>query len=451
MSILNAIARPHVCLARFFAAAAVLVLLTASPARAIDIKVVKSPGGITAWLIEDATVPLMSMQFLFRGGSVLDPEGKTGLAELVSGVLDEGAGPYSSAQFQRRLEDNSISLRFNATLESFGGSLKALNENRDEAIELLRLALTAPRFDNEPVARVKSQMLAEVKRRAERPRNIAGRAWNKAIFIDHPYGRDTDGTKTSIPAITQDDLRQFVKTRLGRDNLIVGVVGDVSPAQLVPLLDRAFGDLPAKAASYTVLPAKVVGAGKVIVVERNIPQTVVIFGQAGLRRDDPDYYVASVMNYIMGGGGLTSRLADEIREKRGLAYSVYTRLTSYDNAGLIVGQVATQNARVAQSLELIRAEWTRMATMPVSQKELDDAKSYLTGSYFTRLNSTRRIAGLLVGIQFDNLGIDYLKRRNDLINVVTVSDIQRVARRLLKPDALTVVMVGKPKGITARP
>lgn len=451
MSKLNAFARPHVYLARFFAAALVLVLLMASPARAIDIQVVKTPGGITAWLIEDATVPLMSMQFLFRGGSVLDPAGKTGLAELVSGVLDEGAGAYDSAQFQRRLEDNSISLRFNAVLESFGGSLKALTENRNEAIELLRLALTAPRFDSEPVARVKGQMLAQVKRRAERPRNIAGRAWSQATFADHPYGRDTDGTKTTIPAITVDDLRQFVKTRLGRDNLIIGVVGDIAPAQLAPLLDRAFGALPAKAAAYTVPPAKVVGAGKVIVVERNIPQTVVIFGQAGIRRDDPDYYVASVMNYILGGGGLTSRLGDEIREKRGLAYSVYTRLESYNKAGLIIGEVATQNTRVAKSLELIRAEWTRMATTPVSLKELEDAKSYLTGSYFTRLNSTGRIAGLLVGIQFDNLGIDYLKRRNGLINVVTISDIERVARRLLKSEALTVVMVGKPRGITAQP
>jgi zinc protease len=449
MPALNAM--PRIFLVRFFAAALVVALFTASPARAIDIQVVKSPGGISAWLIEDSTVPLMSMRFTFRGGSVLDPKGKTGLAELVSGVLDEGAGPYDSAQFQKRLEDNSISLRFSAALESFGGRLKALNENRNEAIELLRLALTAPRFDSEPVTRVKSQMLAQVERRAERPRHIAGRVWNKATFADHPYGRDTDGTKTSIPAITKDDLQQFAKTRLGRDNLIVGVVGDISPAQLAPLLDRAFGSLPAKAASYTVPSAKVVGVGKVIVVERNIPQTVVVFGQAGLRRDDPDYYVASVMNYIMGGGGLTSRLSDEIREKRGLAYSVYTRLASYNKAGLIVGRVATQNARVAQSLELIRAEWKRMVTTPVSLKDLADAKSNLTGSYFTRLNSTGRIAGLLIGIQFDNLGIDYLKRRNGLINAVTVSDIQRVARRLLKSEALTVVMVGKPKGITARP
>lgn len=431
--------------------ALVLVLALGQAASAIEIKEVKTPKGVTAWLIEDKTVPIVSMEFAFRGGSALDPQGKDGVAELVSGLLDEGAGDLPSARFQRQLEDNSISLGFRASLDSFGGTLRTLSENRDLAFSLLQLALTRPRFDPEPVARMKSQVMAQIAREAERARNVARQRWYKETFGSHPYGRDVDGQIKTIGKIMPDDLRAFVSGRFARNNLIVGVVGDITEAELVPLLDRTFGALPEKAASFRVPDVMVKNADKVIVVPRKIPQTVVVFGQKGLPIADPDYYAATVMNYIMGGGGLTSRLADEVREKRGLAYSVYTRLVNFDRADVILGWVATQNAKVAESLKLIRAEWARMANTPVSQSELDDAKNYLTGSYFTRLNSTRRIASLLVGLQLDNLGIDYIQRRNKLIAAVTVADVQRVARRLLQPDGLTVVMVGSPEGVTATP
>jgi zinc protease len=439
--------------ARAVAAAALVAaaLFVPAPARAIDIKAVTSPKGVTAWLITDTSVPLISLQFSFRGGSALDPKGKAGLAELTPGLLDEGAGSYTSAQFQKALEDNSITLRFSTGLDSFGGSLRALNENRDQAIDLLRLALTRPRFDPEPLARVKGQMLAQVEREAERARDVADQVWHRTAFGEHPYARDVDGTRRTIPTITADDLKDFVKRRFGRDNLVIGVVGDITEGELATLLDRAFGDLPEKAAPWTIPQARFPGAGKVVVVERKIPQTVVQFGQPGVGVKDPDFYAATVMNYIMGGGGLTTRLADEIREKRGLAYSVYTSLVTYDYGEVLMGWVATRNARVKETLDLVRAEWTRMAKEPVSRQELDDAKAYLTGSYFTRLNSTSRIAGLLVGIQLDELGIDYLSRRNKLIEAVTVADIQRVARRLLKPEELTVVLVGQPEGVTATP
>lgn len=434
--------------------AAVLVaatLFVPAPARAIDIKAVTSPKGVTAWLITDTSVPLLSMQFSFRGGSALDPKGKAGLAEMASGLLDEGAGTYTSAQFQKALEENSITLRFSTGLDSFGGSLRALNENRDQAIDLLRLALTQARFDPEPLARIKGQMLAQVEREAERARDVADQVWHRTAFGVHPYARDVDGTRKTIPTITAEDLKGFVQRRFGRDNLVIGVVGDITEGELATLLDRAFGDLPEKAAPWTIPQARFPGAGKVVVVDRKIPQTVVQFGQAGIGIKDPDFYAATVMNYIMGGGGLTTRLADEIREKRGLAYSVYTALVNYDYGEVLMGWVATRNARVKETLDLVRAEWARMAKEPVSRAELDDAKAYLTGSYFARLNSTGRIAGLLVGLQLDNLGIDYLTRRNKLIEAVTVADIQRVAKRLLKPDELTVVLVGKPEGITATP
>lgn len=438
---------------RLSLAALVLAALVAvaAPARAVDITEVKSARGITAWLIRDASIPLVSMEFAFRGGSALDPRGRGGLAEFASGILDEGAGPYSAEQFQKELESNSIALRFRSSLDDFTGSLRTLNTTREKAFDLLRLSLTEPRFDPEPLARVRGQLLARVEREAERARSVADQVWHKTSFGTHPYARDVDGNRQSIARITADDLRAFVGRRFGRDNLVIGVVGDISPDELSVLLDRAFGGLPANAANWRLPDARVQNAGKVVVVDRQIPQTVVQFGHAGLAMTDPDYYAATVMNYIMGGGGLTTRLADEVREKRGLAYSIHTRLVNYDHAGLLVGWVATRNTRIKETMDIVRAQWKRMVDTPVTQKELDDAKAYLTGSYFTRLNSTQRIAQLLLGLQIDRLGIDYLARRNALINAVTVADIQRVAKRLLRPEALTIVLVGRPEGITSTP
>lgn len=431
-----------------FVAVVFVAALAVPPARAIDITSVTSSKGITAWLIQDKTVPLVSMRFAFRGGSALDPKGKGGLAEMTTGLLDEGAANLDSDAFQKKLSDDSIDLGFSAGLDSAGGSLKTLNRNRTEAFNLLHDALTAPRFDNEPVSRVRRQMLAAVRRDAERPQSIADDKWHKAVFGDHPYARDTDGNRKTIPQITVADMRGWVKHHFARDNLVVGVVGDITPDQLKPLLDRAFGDLPAKATLPKVPDAKLVNKDEVLVVHRDIPQTVVMFGQKGIARDNPDFYAATLMNYVMGGGGLTSRLADEVREKRGLAYSVYTALVDYDHAPLIMGWVATKNARVKESMDLIREQWRKMAEHGITKSELADAKSYIKGAYYTHLTSTSRIADALVGIQLDHLGIDYLDRRKGLIDAVTLVDVARVAKRLLDADKLTVVMVGNPKGVT---
>jgi zinc protease len=441
-------------LSRVFMALAALVVVTAflvRPAAAIDIKEVKTPRGITAWLIEDKSVPLVSLEFAFRGGSALDPKGNGGLAEFVSGMLDEGAGSLDSSAFQKALEQDSISLRFRASLDIFTGSLRTLNTTRDKAFDLLHLALTQPRFDPEPMARVRGQLLAQVEREAERARNVADQVWHRTTFGNHPYARDVDGNRQTVLKISPDDLRAFAGRRFGRDNLVIGAVGDISPDDLAALVDRAFGDLPANAAAWRVPTARLHDQGKIIVVDRKIPQTVVQFGHSGIPMGDPDFFAAMVMNYILGGGGLTTRLAEEVREKRGLAYSIYTRLVNYDHADLVMGWVATRNERVKDTLDIVRAQWRRMMDTPVSPRELDDAKAYLTGIYFTRLNSTQRIAQLLLGIQVDNLGMDYIEKRNAKINAVTVADVQRVARRILKPETMTVVLVGQPQGIAATP
>ncbi len=433
------------------AAATVAATLWAGPGGAVEIERVRSPGGIEAWLVRDHTIPIISMSFAFAGAAALDPRGKEGLADMVSSLLDEGAGELDSQAFQQALEDISASISFDAGRERFRGSLRTLSRVRDAAFGLLRLAVTAPRFDAEPVKRIRAQLIASLMSRQENPRRIAGRTWYRTVFPDHPYGNPIAGTTASIAAIGRADLARFTAERFGRDNLVIGVVGDISAAELGRRLDQVFAGLPARSDPVRVADVRPADAGRLVIVRKPIPQSVVVFGQSGVKRDDRDYYAAYVMNYILGGGGFASRLTEEIREKRGLAYSVYSYLNPLDHAGLIMGGLGTRNDRVAVSLDILRSEWRRIASDGVSDDELAAAKTYINGSFPLRLDSGRRIANLLVAIQVSKLGIDYLDRRVELINAVTRDHVGRVARRLLDSATLTVVVVGDPKGLDSSP
>jgi zinc protease len=430
-------------------AALLWLVAVAVPAWAVDVERVVSPGGIEAWLVRDHSVPITAIEFSFRNaGGANDPDGKAGLADMTSSLIDEGAGDMDSQAFQGKAESLSIHIKFDAGMETFRGSLKTLNRNRDTAVDLLRLALTQPRFDTEAVERIRQQIVVGLRQSSTDPDNVAQRVWRRAVFAEHPYGRPVGGTVDSISAITVADMKEFVATRFARDNLVVGVVGDITAQDLGPMLDRIFGALPAKGKSDSVADAPIKAGGETYVVEMDNPQSVVIFGQGGLRRDDPDYYAAYVMNYILGGGGFASRLYHEVREKRGLAYSVYSYLNPTDNGPLISGGVATRNDQVANSLSVIRDEWRRMYENGPTAEELKNAKTFLNGSYPLRLSSTGSIARTLVSMQYYNLGRDFIEKRKDFINAVTLDDVQRVAKRLLMPEKLTVVVVGKPQGIT---
>ena len=440
----------------FLAAVAIAIISVAvgpwaGPAAAVEIERVRSPDGIEAWLVQDHTIPIISMSFSFAGAAALDPPGKEGLADMVSSLLDEGAGELDSEAFQRALEDISASISFGAGRERFRGSLRTLGRHRDAAFRLLRLAVTGPRFDAKPVERIRAQLIASLMSQQENPRRIAGRTWYRTVFPDHPYGNPVAGTTDSVTAIKRADLKRFIAERFGRDNLLIGVVGDIAPGELGRRLDEVFAGLVARSSPVNVTDVRPAGAGKLVIVRKSIPQSVIVFGQRGIKRDDKDYYAAYVMNYILGGGGFASRLTEEIREKRGLAYSVYSYLNPLDHAGLIMGGLGTCNDRVATSLDILRAEWTRITRDGVSEDELRAAKTYINGSFPLRLDSSRRIANLLVAIQVSKLGIDYLDRRPELIDAVSRDQIRRVARRLLEPDRLTVVVVGDPKGLESTP
>ena len=438
-----------------FRIAAAALVLSAASAGAVTVREVKSPGGLTAYLSEDHTVPIIAISFLFHGGSALDPLEKTGLSALATSTIDEGAGPLDSFAFQSELQDRAITLRFDAAADDIRGRLVTTTPNSARALELLRLAMTQPRFDQEPVERIRRELLVNILSRDEDPGSIAQEKLFGAMFGAHPYARNEDGTEKTMTAITVEDLRTWVKSRFGRDRVLIAVSGDITPADLGKAMDQVFGALPATTGlNATVPPAPVNTKGQVLRVTKNLPQTVVYLGQKGLLRSDPDWYTATVVDYIFGGGGFQSRLMNEVREKRGLAYGVSTAMVPFDAGAMIFASVGTRSDQAETSLQIIRDEWKKIRDGGPTEEELKTAKLYLTGAWPLRFTSTQSIADMLLAVQKDKLGVDYLDKRNSLIEGVTLDQARQLAKKLYDPDGLTVVMVGpapKPPAAKAAP
>jgi zinc protease len=432
---------------RLALAALVVTFMQAVAAHAVDIKEITSPGGIKAWIVSDSTIPIIAMNFSFRGGTANDPADKVGRAYFLSGMLDEGAGDLPSEAFQERMSELAVRMSFDAEREYFEGSFQTLSENRDAAFELLRKAVAEPRFDTVPMNKVRGQILVGIKSDSENPSRIASEALLKTMLASHPYANDRKGTVDTVNAMTPDDLRDAWKATFARDRLLVGIVGDISEEEAGKMLDKVFGGLPESAGPVSMPDVQWPERGSITIVERDIPQSVMTFAMPGILRSDPDFIAAYVMNFVLGDGGFGSRLMEEIREKRGLTYGIYTGLVTWDNGGLVIGSVSTQNSRAGETLDVLRAELTKMATDGPTQGELDEAKTYITGSYPLRYDSSGKIAQQLLAIQQENLGIDYVNKRNDLVNAVTLEDAKRVAKRLIQPDALTISIVGRPEGI----
>ena len=423
------------------------VFVLAGNAAAIDVEEVKTRNGITAYLAQDDSNPIIAFSFEFLGGSSLDPDDKLGLSTMAAGLLDEGSGDLDSFAFQSSLQDLAIKLSFNANTDSFSGSLTTIKANVDEAFSLMAQALSAPRFDEEPVERIRRQILVSLARGAENPSRIARDTLFEEIFPDHPYGRPSSGTPETIQAITQADLASYASERFAKDRLFVGVAGDISPRQLRKRLNEVFGHLPdAIATEWRVADTAVTYVGTVV-VDKAVPQSTVYMAQPGLSRDDPDWYTALVADYILGGGSFASRLMDEVREKRGLAYGVSTSLVPYESAPFMLASVGTRNESVAESIAVIRDEWRKFQSAGPTADELEGAKMYITGSWPLRFTSSGSIASTLVAIQRSDLGLDYLDRRNDYINSITLKDVRRVTASLYKPDELSVIVVGQPVGV----
>ncbi len=418
--------------------------LTTSAVRAVDIQTIVSDKGIKALLVEDYTVPLIALSFSFKGGSTQDAKGYEGTAQLLTTMLDEGAGDIPSQKLQEILEDNGMSYSFNSGFDRFSGSIKTLKTSADEAFKLTALMINKPRFDAEPIERMKAAQFNRLKAQETNPQAIASKAWNEAVFQKHPYARPSQGTFETLKTLDGKALEDYRKRVFARDNLVVGVVGAINPDELKAVLDKVFGDLPEKA-QLSPVPEATFESGEDIHIEFATPQTNIRVAMPGIKRDDPDFYTAYLVNYVLGGGSFSSRLYSEVREKRGLAYGVYSYLGTYDSAGIVGAGTATRNERTKQTLDVILAEIARMAKEGPTPEELEKAKKYIIGSYaIANLDTSSKIAGVLVAIQEANLGIDYIDKRADYIRAVTIEDAKRVAAKLLsaKPTVITVGQKG---------
>jgi zinc protease len=434
-------------IARSLVGAALLVV--PASASATTIERVTSPGGIEIWLVQEPTVPLIAMDFAFHGGTSQDPVDKPGLASMVAATIDEGSGDLASRAFHERTEAKAIEISFAATRDHFSGSLRTLVENKDEAFELFRNCLIAPRFDAADVERIRGETEVILRRETTNPDDMASQRWWQTAFAGHPYGRPLRGTLESVATITADDMRGYIKNVFARDTLKVGIVGNIDAATAGALVDKVFGALPAHAALRDVPSADPQGLGRVVTVDLDVPQSVVVLGGNGIPRKDPDFMAAFLVNHILGGGAMSSRLYREVREQRGLAYSIYSTLVPLDSAALFMTATATRGEAAPQTLDLVTKEIRRLAENGPTEDELAKAKSYQKGSFPLRFDTSTKIAAQLVMMQLEDLGIDYIDKRNGLIDAVTLADVQRVAKRLLDGGML-VTMVGRPQPALAK-
>jgi len=433
---------------RALLAGAIALSLAHSALAEVRVQQVTSPGGIAAWLVEEHGLPFTAIEIRFRGGTSLDRAGKEGEVRLMAALLDEGAGDLDAQGFAESAEALAAEFSFNAFADTVSVSARMLSENRDRAVGLLKSALTRTRFDQDALDRVRGQVLSSIQSDRKNPDRIAGATFDRLAFGAHPYGRSRKGTPESVSALTREDMFEAQDNTLAKDRLFVSAVGDIDAKALGDLLDRLLGELPEIGAP---IPDRATFGltGGVTVVDFASPQSVVVFGQEGIRRDDPDFFPAFVLNHILGGAGFASRLMEEVRERRGLTYGINTFLAPMDLGEVWQGSFASANEKVAAAVEVVRAEWAQVAAEGVKPEELAAAKTYLTGAYPLRFDGNGPIADILVGMQLDGLPVDYLKKRNAYVEAVTLEDVKRVASRLMKPASLRFVVVGQPRGLSA--
>ena len=415
----------------------------------VDIVEVDTPDGHAAWLVEDHSIPFVAMEIVFRGGTSLDPEGKRGAVDMMASLLSQGAGEMSAQEFAAARDDLAASISFDAGDDSVSLSMRFLTETTDAATALAATALADPAFSDAAIERVRGQTLSNLRSRTQDPDDIASDAFAARVYADgHPYATPGMGTRDSVTALTRADLVAAHDAAIARDRVVIAAAGDITAERLGAVIDAMMADLPETGAPLPQAADLTFGGG-VEVVDFATPQTVVSFGQPGIARDADDFFPAFVANQILGGGGLGSRLMEEVREKRGLTYGVYSYLMNKDHADFLAGRTATANARAGETVEVIREEWRRMAEDGPTAQELEDAKTYLIGGYPLRFDGNASIARILAGMQLDGLSPDYVTTRNDRVRDVTLDEVRRVAGELFAPEALTFVLVGQPEGLPA--
>jgi len=412
---------------------------------------VNSKSGVKAWLIEDSALPVISMHITFRNcGTSYDPADKAGLVAVLSRMFKEGAGKYSAEDFNNELENHAIELSFSEGEDDIEVEIRTLTRNFDKAIALTSDALNAPKLNDTDIKRVAANYLSDIKMSEQSPAFIAQKAWRSAYFGKHPYGRDYPDVK-SLAAIKSADLKEFKHTCMSKDSLIISAVGDVNSDKLIVAMDSLFAKLPeSRALSLPVLEKAAVQERTVKVQEMDVPQSVFVFALPWIDRQNPDYIASVLLNYIVGGSGFNSRLMQELREKNGLTYGIHTGIDNNYASAYLSGSFSTKNADAAKAFEMLKQQLSLISQNGVTAAELEQAKSYMKGSFPLNLDSNGKIAGFLGMLQQYNLGIDYMERRSALIDAVTLERVNQLAKTMLLPDKMVTGVAGKPEGFAVR-
>lgn len=419
-----------------------LALITNGNASTRQVELIQTPRGIKAWLVEERSIPLISLKFSFEGGSMQDPPEKGGLASLLASLLTEGAGDLTAEAFARRLSDEGAQIGISSSRDQIHGGLDTLSKRFEASVDLLRLAVTAPRFEAESVERARQQRIAELDLSDKEPRAISLDAWYGATFPGQPYGRPANGTQSSVKSLQQSDLRAFHKRILARDNLRVVIVGDIDKVTASKVIDRIFGDLPEKAERDRKLKPEPARIAAPLIVTRDLPLATAAFGAAGLASDHPQFPALQVLNHIIGSGDFDSILMEEIRVKRGLAYAAAVSLINDTVTASILGGMATKSENMTEALSVLKDVLRRVRETGPTPEQVDNAKLYLTGSDVLDFDTNTKLAGSLLRHWLSGKTIDQLSTRNDAIRAVSVDDVRRIAGAVLDWDRFNLVVVG---------
>ena len=427
----------------------VLCLLAEPLAAATDIQTLQTPSGIKAWLVEDHNIPFVAFELRFSGGAGIDPIEKAGVTNLMMSLLEEGAGKMTAQEFSAAKESLAASFSYSTNQDSVGISVRFLTKYRDDTIALLRQSLVAPRFDLDAVERVRAQVLNILKANKKNPNNVVSRAFSQEAYGDHPYARDKSGTIETITGLSIEDLSAAHQYSMVMDRTYVSAVGDITAQELTDLIENLMVGLP-KTSSLSFPEKASLSLSKGLqVIDYPTPQSIVLFGHAGINREHPDFFVAYLLNHIFGGSGFESRLMREIRGNRGLTYGVNSYLVSQNYADVYIGQFSSANDRVAEALDVLLIEWTKMAEDGITQAELDRAQTYLTGAFPLRFDGNGPIAKILVEMQMQDLDPSYIETRNDKVNTVTLEQANTVASWFYQPKNLRIFVIGQPKNLNA--
>ena len=409
---------------------------------ALDVEEIVSDKNIRAWIVEDNSIPIISMNLTFKGGAYFDPLTKEGTSTFVAALLDEGAGNLSSKEFKEEMNDLGMKIDFRSSKDEFSITFQTISKNKKKSFELLRRAILEPRFDSEEIEKIRNQIISSIKINESNIRSFSSQQFEKNFYLDHKFSRNVEGSLKSIKNIKKPDLEEYIKFFFTKSNLIIGISGDISKSEMKKQLDSTFGDLPkGDPKNFIIKGIEKVKTGE-LRIKKKSPQTSVFFGHIGLSRDDEKYFAARIANYVLGGGGFQSKLYKKIREENGLVYSIYSYLLPNAGGGIILGGFQTKNENVKTTLKLLKKEWSKIREKGISQEELDNAKSYFIGSFSRSFSSTKSIAALLNTVQTYKLGIDYFNKRSKIIKDLDLEFVNNVCKDFFKPSELFFTIVG---------